>query len=272
MGVVELMKMAKSRATVGSIYTFAHGDVVGVDLSVWLYQLAPYIRIADGDEAFDKVAEIIAARARRFTRLGVTLVVVADSAHTSPAKEAERKKRRAARANSATEDAVPEVAGAPGLWDGEEISAEAAAPVIDVHGKLQEVVLRVLIAAGYQCIVAPAEADHQLAYMSATGELDGVITVDSDLLVLGVPVIYTGLKRDGTCERIVLADMWRPRLRPAPGPGDPLVWLCEAFARGGESLARSVLRLYGCIAHSDFNTIPQFTSCGRFMIISLTTN
>ena len=39
--------------------------------------------------------------------------------------------------------------------------------------------------AGVECIVAPYEADAQLAYLSKEGIVDLVITEDSDLLVFG---------------------------------------------------------------------------------------
>lgn len=39
--------------------------------------------------------------------------------------------------------------------------------------------------AGVECIVAPYEADSQLAYLSKEGIVDLVITEDSDLLVFG---------------------------------------------------------------------------------------
>ena len=38
---------------------------------------------------------------------------------------------------------------------------------------------------GVECIVAPYEADSQLAYLSKEGIVDLVITEDSDLLVFG---------------------------------------------------------------------------------------
>ena len=40
---------------------------------------------------------------------------------------------------------------------------------------------------GIECIVAPYEADAQLAYLALTGDVDAVITEDSDLLPYGCP-------------------------------------------------------------------------------------
>ena len=48
-----------------------------------------------------------------------------------------------------------------------------------------------------ECIVAPYEADSQLAYLSIQGIVDLVITEDSDLLVFGckkvILIVYTYL-------------------------------------------------------------------------------
>jgi len=212
-------------------------------------------------------------RARRFARLGVSLVIVADSAHTSSAKELERTRRRAARQKAATarregtsSAGGEEVSGDP-LWEGEEAPQPAGPAVIDIHGKLQEIVLRTLTEAGFACVVAPGEADHQLAFMCWIRAIQGVITVDSDLLVLGAPVIYTGLKRDGTCQGLVLADMWRPLVAPPVSFTDSLAWLTEANRLGGESLARHALRLYARIAKSDFNHIPQVGAIGATSVV-----
>ena len=40
MGVSGLMKMAKTRGVVGNIYHLAGGLRIGIDVSVWLYQVA----------------------------------------------------------------------------------------------------------------------------------------------------------------------------------------------------------------------------------------
>ncbi len=44
---------------------------------------------------------------------------------------------------------------------------------------------------GVECIVAPYEADAQLAYLQKEGIVDLVITEDSDLLVFGCKQVWT---------------------------------------------------------------------------------
>ena len=53
---------------------------------------------------------------------------------------------------------------------------------------------------GVECIVAPYEADAQLAYLSREGIVDLVITEDSDLLVFGS-------KRVSACAAGVCSDL-----------------------------------------------------------------
>ena len=53
-----------------------------------------------------------------------------------------------------------------------------------------------------ECIVAPYEADAQLAYLSKIGYVDGVITEDSDLLPFGTHCIITKLDQNFECREI----------------------------------------------------------------------
>ncbi|KAJ1628066.1 hypothetical protein T492DRAFT_1145896 [Pavlovales sp. CCMP2436] len=131
MGVLSVMAMERSHTKVGSIYKMANGDAIGVDVSVWLYQLSCFISADADDDVWDEVAAIIVARG------GVSIVFVADCPLTSPAHL-----------------------------------------VFDVHGRLQEIVLRQLVEAGFQFVIAPAEADHQLALMCHLGQSQGAIAVD----------------------------------------------------------------------------------------------
>ena len=128
-------------------------------------------------------------------------------------------------------------------------------PPIDIHGRLQEAVLRELERCGFKCVTAPTEADFQLWCMFARGLIQGVITDDSDLLMLGCDLMYVSLKRDGDVEEIRWDDMWKacPTL-PVDEP-DPLDWLVE-MSHGIDARARAAYRLHACIAHSDFNVIP----------------
>lgn len=57
-----------------------------------------------------------------------------------------------------------------------------------------------------QYIVAPYEADAQLAYLEAKGIIDGILSEDSDLLVFGAKRLLTKLDQHGDCVEINRAD------------------------------------------------------------------
>ena len=53
-----------------------------------------------------------------------------------------------------------------------------------------------------QYLVAPYEADPQLAYLERHGIVDGIITEDSDLLVFGCQNVLFKLDGDGNCDEV----------------------------------------------------------------------
>jgi len=56
---------------------------------------------------------------------------------------------------------------------------------VDVTPEMAFAVIQALKAAQVDFVVAPYEADAQLAYLEKTGLVDGIVTEDSDLLVFG---------------------------------------------------------------------------------------
>lgn len=56
-------------------------------------------------------------------------------------------------------------------------------------------------------VVAPYEADAQLAYLSKIGYIDGVVTEDTDLLVFGAQTVLLKLSPDAIFDRIRLRDL-----------------------------------------------------------------
>ena len=62
-----------------------------------------------------------------------------------------------------------------------------AIDITPLHAYLFTQVLKLL---GVEYIVAPYEADAQLAYMSHTGIIDVVVTEDSDLLTFGCRRVF----------------------------------------------------------------------------------
>jgi exonuclease-1 len=81
------------------------------------------------------------------------------------------------------------------------------AEAIDVTPQMANYVLLGLRGRGVECIVAPYEADAQLAYLSKIAYVDVVITEDSDLLAFGAKRVLYKLSKDGDGEEYALEDV-----------------------------------------------------------------
>lgn len=72
---------------------------------------------------------------------------------------------------------------------------------------------------GWECMEAPYEADHQLAYLAKTGQVAAVVTTDSDLLLYDVPCVLLEVRtgRALRCGRVLRGALWT-RCRTPLGP------------------------------------------------------
>ena len=71
------------------------------------------------------------------------------------------------------------------------------------------------------CIVAPYEADAQLAYLSATGKCDAVVGEDSDTIPFGVSqCIFKLNAKNGDCQHFVLQDLFGSSSNGGIGTGN----------------------------------------------------
>ena len=73
---------------------------------------------------------------------------------------------------------------------------------VDVTPEMAGQLIRELKKLGVQYMVAPYEADAQLAYLEKRGLIQGVLSEDSDLLVFGVKCLLTKLDQYGDCIEI----------------------------------------------------------------------
>ena len=73
---------------------------------------------------------------------------------------------------------------------------------VDVTPEMAGQLIRELKRLGVQYVVAPYEADAQLAYLEKRGLIQGVLSEDSDLLVFGVKCLLTKLDQYGDCIEI----------------------------------------------------------------------
>ena len=77
---------------------------------------------------------------------------------------------------------------------------------VDVTPEMARQLIEELKKAGVQYVVAPYEADAQLAYLERQGIIQGMLSEDSDLLVFGAKRLLTKLDQYGDCIEISRAD------------------------------------------------------------------
>ncbi|KAH0479613.1 MAG: uncharacterized protein KVP18_001968 [Porospora cf. gigantea A] len=67
---------------------------------------------------------------------------------------------------------------------------------------------------GYQVLFAPNEADSQCAFLAISGQVAGVISEDSDLLVFGAPLVVFKLDEEGQGLQVQYDELSRAGLLP----------------------------------------------------------
>lgn len=77
---------------------------------------------------------------------------------------------------------------------------------VDVTPEMARQLIEELKKLGVQYVVAPYEADAQLAYLERKGVIQGIISEDSDLLVFGAKCLLTKLDQYGDCVEINRSD------------------------------------------------------------------
>ena len=77
---------------------------------------------------------------------------------------------------------------------------------IDVTPEMARQLIDELKKIGVQYVVAPYEADAQLAYLEKQGVIQGILSEDSDLLVFGSKCLLTKLDQYGNCTEIRRSD------------------------------------------------------------------
>ena len=147
---------------------------------------------------------------RLFRHNGLTPLLVFDGDRL-PAKAAEEEERRARRAEKR--------AGALALLAaGQKSAAEAAFQTcIDVTPAMAREVMDGLEQESFAFLVAPYEADAQLAYLARSGAVDLIATEDSDLVAYGCPHVLFKLDKQGACEELV----WDSLFAKAPRVAAP---------------------------------------------------
>src|ERR1700761_2287761 len=131
-------------------------------------------------------------RVRMLIHFGVTPYLVFDGANL-PSKAGTDSERNSRRAES-------RVLGLELLRLGKTSQAhQELQKAVDVTPEMAGLLIQELKRSGIKYVVAPYEADAQLAYLERTGIINGIISEDSDLLVFGARCLLTKLDQYGDC-------------------------------------------------------------------------
>ncbi|CAD6913258.1 unnamed protein product [Tilletia controversa] len=173
------------------------GKTLGIDAYVWLhrgaYACAQELVLG---QPTDKFIRYTMHKINMLRHFGITPYMVFDGdklpskAHTEDDRDRRRTENRA-RAEQC-------------LAAGEKDQArELFSKCLDVSPAIAYQLIKALKREKVSYIVAPYEADAQLAYLEKEGIIDGIITEDSDMLVFGCKRVLFKLDSDGGCVEIL---------------------------------------------------------------------
>ena len=178
MGIPSLLRALTSATTQTHISALA-GQRVAVDTYVWLhkgaYSCSEALIHGLPTQAY---VEYVLRRVDLLRHFNIDVTLVFDGG-ALPAKEHTNSARAASRSFSVTPAMAASVIGA----------------------------IRERGVEGVTCLVAPYEADAQLAWLARNGHVDAVITEDSDLIVYAVPRILYKMDSEGNAQEITLANL-----------------------------------------------------------------
>ncbi|KAL8640595.1 MAG: hypothetical protein Q9228_002507 [Teloschistes exilis] len=197
--VTGLLPLLKSIHKPCNLKKFA-GQTIGVDAYGWLHRgtVACAIDLALGKPT-TKFVEFSMHRVRMLIHFGVIPYMVFDGDYlpSKAATEKDRSKRREESKRVGLElHRLGKISQAHlELQKAVDVTPEMARQLIDELKKL-----------GVQYVVAPYEADAQLAYLEDKGIIQGILSEDSDLLVFGANRLLTKLDQYGDCIEINRSD------------------------------------------------------------------
>ena len=200
MGITALLPQLRSITKRAHIEAY-RGQTVAIDGYVLLHRgaYACARELVEG-EPTDKYVTYCMGRIELLIRHGVVPYVVMDGGPL-PGKAGEEETRNRSREEHRER--------ARNLWSqGNRVAAmESYQKAVDVTPEMAHAVVLELKRRGIRFLVAPYEADAQLAYLALNGLVDAVLTEDSDLLCYGCPVVLFKLERGGELEEIALANL-----------------------------------------------------------------
>ncbi|KAF8504392.1 PIN domain-like protein [Russula emetica] len=160
------------------------GQTLAVDGYCWLHRgtYTCSTELATGKKT-SKYVHYVMQRVRLLRHYGIHPYIVFDGGHLPAKRGTEEERRRRRMENLACANAL----AAKGKHSQ---AREYYSKCVDVTAEMAFQLIKALRAEDVPYVVAPYEADAQLAYLERIGIVDGIITEDSDLLVFGCKNVY----------------------------------------------------------------------------------
>lgn len=195
MGIQGLLPFINKAINKGGHLNDFKGKTVAVDAYVWIYKgsIKCATEIALNQEPRDYI-NYCNNKISQLQEKGITPLLVFDGCYL-PSKqhtEAERKQRRELKREEGLQ--LFNAENEPDLY---KKCFEASLEVTPQMA--HNVIMECCVERGIEYIVAPYEADAQLAYLSKIGKADAVLTEDSDLICFGCHTVIYKVQNSGAC-------------------------------------------------------------------------
>ncbi|NXG68788.1 EXO1 Exonuclease, partial [Baryphthengus martii] len=190
MGIQGLLQFIKEAAEPAHVKKYK-GQAVAVDTYCWLHKgaYACAEKLARG-EPTDIYVAFCMKLVDMLLSFGIKPILVFDGCTLPSKKEVEKARREKRQANL--------LKGKQLLQEGRLSEArECFGRSVNVTHVMAREVIKAARAQGVDCIVAPYEADAQLAYLNKTGMVQAIITEDSDLLAFGCKKVFLKIDKFG---------------------------------------------------------------------------
>ncbi|CAN0891482.1 Exonuclease 1 [Linum grandiflorum] len=216
MGIKDLLRFMKPYIEPVHIKKYA-GKRVGIDAYCWLhkgaYSCSMEICLDSNSERKFRYLDYFMHRINLLIHHKIIPVVVLDGANIPCKSSTEHDRRRKREANR-------ELAVAK-LKEGDASAArEFFQKAVNITPAMAYQLIKILKSKKVEFVVAPYEADAQLAYLSSLGEAKGgisaVITEDSDLLAYGCPATIFKMDQHGNGEELILDGVFDPEASRKP--------------------------------------------------------
>ena len=204
MGIPGLLPALRDATTIANLSDYS-GKRAAVDGFVWLHRasLSCARALARGERTTRYVSSFM-QQLQLLTNKGIKPLIVFDG-RDLPAKRATNEKRRTARLENVRIAENLEQCGMK--TEAEEYYLKS----VDITPEMLVPIFQKLRQRDIQFIVAPYEADAQLAFLCINKIVDFVITEDSDLVVYQCPETVFKVDSDGNCQVIKYSDIFRIR-------------------------------------------------------------